>query len=154
MSELAQRIERAAESILENESLTANLDDAAAQVLFDWGIACARVVAQSTAGLDDGEAESVMSERLRATRRLMRLVNQWAPRRSQMDAQGNAALLIRVVEQAAIVYGRNFTDLDSERRDAFLSQNLIVAPQQAIVNLRALIENLNRDSMSQGGENG
>ena len=154
MSELAQRIERAAESILENESLTANLDDAAAQVLFDWGIACARMVAQSTAGLDDGEAESVMSGRLRATRRLMRLVNQWMPRRSEMDAQGNAALLIRITEQAAIVYARDFTDLDSERWDAFLSQNLGVAPQELVVNLRALIENLNLDSMTQGGNSG
>ncbi len=154
MSELAQRIERAAESILGNESLTANLDDAAAQVLFDWGIACARMVAQSTAGLDDGDAESIMSGRLRATRRLMRLVNRWVPRRSQMDAHSNAALLIRVVEQAVIVYGGDFTDLDGERRDAFLSQNLRVAPQQIIVNLRALIENLNRGSMLKGETSG
>ena len=142
MSKLAQRVERAAESILENESLTANLDDTAAQALFDWGIACARMVAQSTAGLDDGDVESIMSGRLRATRRLMRLVNQWMPRRSEMDAQDNAALLIRIAEQAAIVYGGDFTDLDSERWDAFLSQNLGTAPQQLVVNLRALIENL------------
>ena len=153
MSKLAQRMERAAEGILENESLTANLDDAAAQVLLDWGIACARMVIQSTAGLDDGDVESAISGRLRATRRLMRLVNQWIPRRLQMDAQENAALLVRIVEQAIIVYGRDFTGFDGKQRDTFLSHNLVTAPQQTIVNLRALIDDLNRDSMTQGGEN-
>jgi hypothetical protein len=50
MYEVSQRIERAAESILENERLTADLDDAAAQVLIDWGLACAELIAGSTDG--------------------------------------------------------------------------------------------------------
>ena len=35
--EIRRRVERAAESILENERLTADLDDQAADFLLDWG---------------------------------------------------------------------------------------------------------------------
>jgi len=48
MDELTRRAQDLAESILENESLTADLDDAAAKVLIDWGVACAEIIAHST----------------------------------------------------------------------------------------------------------
>jgi len=43
--DLEQRASRAAESILEDESLTSDLDDVAAKVLLDWGLACAKAIA-------------------------------------------------------------------------------------------------------------
>ena len=106
MDELTQRVNRAAEGILENESLTADLDDAPAQALLDWGVACARMIAESTAGLGEVEAEKAMSPRLRATRRLMRLVSKWVAGRHQ------SGLLIEVLEQAAIIYGKDFLSDD------------------------------------------
>ena len=102
-NQLAQCINHAVENILENESLTTDLDDAAAEALLDWGVACAKMIAQSTVGLNKIEAEDVMLPRLRATRRLMRLMNRWGSKRLQMDVESNAALLTKVIEQAVII---------------------------------------------------
>jgi hypothetical protein len=140
-NELTPRINRAVESILENESLTADLDDAAAKVLLDWGIACANMIARSTASLNDIEVEDIMSPRMRATRRLMRLVNRRVSRQSHTDAGGGTTLLTKVIEQATIIYGTDFTPPDNEQRNAFLQEGLISSSPQFIMNLRALIEN-------------
>lgn len=153
MNELTRRVNRVAESILENERLTADLDDAAAKVLLDWGVACAERIAQSTTGLNDPEAEEVMSPRLRATRRLMRSVNRWIANRREMDAEGSATLLTKIIEQAAIIYDEDFTPPNHDRRDAFLRQSLdlIDDPPQLIVNLRRLIEHSDGNSVTNPG---
>ena len=96
MDEIARRVKRAAASILENERLTAELEDAAAQVLLDWGVACAETIIHSTAALDSGVVEDIMSQRLRATRRLMRRVSKWVANRRTMDAEHSAALLTQI----------------------------------------------------------
>jgi hypothetical protein len=152
VNELTGRIHRAAESILENERLTADLDDDAAKVLLDWGIACAKMVVQSTVGLDDVEAKAVMSPRLRATRRLMRLVNRWVARRGDLDAEGSATYLTRIIQQAAIIYGTDLMLPNHDRQDAFLRQGLVESPGQMIVNLRRLIED--RDTTVQSKQEG
>ena len=140
MNELVGRIHRAAESILENERLTADLDDAAAKELLDWGIACVKGVAQSTVGLNDMEARAAMSPRLRATRQLMRLVNRWIARRPDIGAEDSATYLNKIIDQAAIIHGEDWMVPGRQRRDAFLSQGLVESPVQIIVNLRRLIE--------------
>ena len=48
MAEIQQRIQRAAESILENEALSADLDDDAAKLLLDWGVKRAEQIAIQT----------------------------------------------------------------------------------------------------------
>jgi hypothetical protein len=140
IDELAQRINHAAESILENEALTADLDDVTAQALLDWGVACARMIAQGTEGLNDVEAENVMSPRLRAIRRLMRQVDQWIPQRREADVEASAALLTRIIAQATVIYGGDFIPPNSAQQDAFLRRNLAAAPEEIITRLRALID--------------
>jgi hypothetical protein len=154
MNELVQRVTRVAESILENERLTADLDDAAAKVLLDWGVACAEMIAQSTAGLNNLEAEEVMYPRLRATRRLMRSVNKWIAKQLEMDDEGSATLLAKIIKQAAIIYGESFMPPDNDRRNAFLRQQAEVTdnPPQIIANLRELLENLGNTSLANHGE--
>jgi hypothetical protein len=151
MSTLAQRINRAAESILENEALTSNLDDEAAQALISWGVTCARMVARSTAGLDDAEAEDATSQRLSATRRLMRGINRWIPKRLYKDAESNATSLAEILDQAAIVYGADFTALDGAWQQAFMNRNLEASPAQLIANLRVSIEDIIIVTDSGGG---
>lgn len=153
--ELTKRINRAAESILGNERLTADLDDAAANALLNWGVACAEMIAGSTAGLNDAEAEKVLSLRLRSTRRLMRSVNKWIAKRGEMDAEGSAELLAKIVEQATVIYGEAFALPDDDRRDVFLKQELEFSddPPQMISNLRDLLENLSHTSTHSQGEN-
>jgi hypothetical protein len=139
---LAQRERRAVESILENERLTADLDDACAELLLDWGIDCARRIARSTAGLADEEAEEVMMPRMRATRRLMRRVNRWVARRRETDAQQATASLDQIVEQAAIIYGEGYVPPGQTWRQGFLRMQFEYAddPQGLIAAIRQLIE--------------
>lgn len=154
MYEVTRRIERAAESILGNEGLTADLDDAAAKVLLDWGVACAEKVAGSTDGLGDFEAEEVMSPRLRATRRLMRRVNRWAANRPNIDTEEGAELLNQIIEQAAIIYGDSFIPPDDDQRTSFLAQQWELAddPMQFIAELRELLEKPTNVSLAKQGE--
>lgn len=156
MDEFDRRVHRAVQSILENESLTADLDDPAAQVLLDWGIACAEGIAGDSVGLDDDEARDFISSRLRATRRLMRRVRRWVIKQAEMDAGARAALLDQIMEQAAVVY-RDFAPPDDDRRAAFLRRSLapaVHAPQM-IAHLRALVEGSDDYSTTNwGGTNG
>jgi hypothetical protein len=141
MDKLTQRINRAVENILENEALTSNLDDDAAQALLDWGIACAQMIAQSTEWLSDIEAEDAMSPRLRAIRRMMRHVNQWIPQRLEAGSEDNAASLAKIIEQATVIYGKDFTHPGSiQQQNAFLRRNLAASPVETIASLRVLIE--------------
>ena len=140
--ELAERAKRAAESILENESLTADLDDQAAKVLLDWGTTCARTIATSTSGLSAAQGQEAMDVRLRAVRQFMRSVNGWAAEQQGIDAAGRAARLAEVIEQAAIAYGSGFVHPAQEQRDTFLVRQVEKAsiPQQWIAELRVLVE--------------
>ncbi|MCP4541198.1 MAG: hypothetical protein GY832_29040 [Chloroflexi bacterium] len=140
VDKLTPRINLVVEGILENESLTSDLDDAAAQVLLDWGTACVKMIAQSTAGLDDVEAEEIMSPRLRATRRLMRQVNRRVSKPFPMNAETATKLLTKVIEQATIIYGKDFVPSAGERREAFLKEGFVSSAEEFIVNLRSLIE--------------
>lgn len=142
MTELEERTQRAAESILENESLTEGLDDEAAQVLLDWGLACAKTIAQSTEGLTEAEAEEIMSTRLRAVRRLMRPMDKWINQEA-LDSEHSAALLAQIIEQAQIVYGEDYTPPTEAQQESFLNgyhaseENA----QQTIIDLRKFLEN-------------
>ncbi|MBN1149139.1 MAG: hypothetical protein JXA78_17905 [Anaerolineales bacterium] len=139
---LARREHQAAESILENESLAADLDDETAKELIDWGLSGAKTVAQSTASLDDEQAEQVISERLRATRRLMRSVNKLVSKRAEMDAEESAQLLDQINEQAAAIYGQAPLPAQDERRQAILKRLAGSAqdPARMVADLRGLFE--------------
>ncbi|MBN1886917.1 MAG: hypothetical protein JW850_02970 [Thermoflexales bacterium] len=138
LDQLAQRVSRAAESILENESLTDGLDETAAEQLLSWGIACAETAARDTASLGEAEAEEALSPRMRATRMLMRSVKAWIA--SRPTAGTDPAQLNEIVEQAAIVYGWDL-DPSAERLGAFLEQQNAAGldPQGMIAGLRELL---------------
>ena len=136
-----ERVRRAAESIIESEGLTANLDDEAAKVLLAWGVARAKAIARATAGMDDDTAEVAMYPRMRALRRLLRAVNRWIPRRLEIGAEGNRSALEEVLEYAAEVYGEQFTPPDEERVQYFLFSDLPSDAPRAIQGLRHLLEN-------------
>jgi molybdopterin converting factor small subunit len=137
MKEMAQRARHAAERILEDERLTDNLEDDAARVLIEWGIAIAESIARSE---DDLEA---VNDRLKATRRLMRYVNKWVPRRTEKDAQGYQEVLSKLLKQAAIAYGEHTPPPASpETQEALIADFTAPATPatQAVETLRAFIE--------------
>jgi hypothetical protein len=138
----------AAQSILENESLTADLDDAAANALLEWGVTNARMVARSVGVTtlfdesDSGGREIAMSERLRAVGRMMRAVNAYVRGLGGTDGEERESALQEVLEQAAVVYGRTFATLSAEQRAAFINAQatMLHNPVQLINNLRRFIE--------------
>jgi hypothetical protein len=116
------RARRAVESILENESLTADLDDVEAQRLLEWGIVHAkRLAAENRGSLDD---------ELGALRRLMRGINKLlaerrpcrqaddVPRRLRRDDNRLRRRLERLVERSA---GLSFSPPDGATVDAFVA---------------------------------
>jgi hypothetical protein len=141
---LEQRVSRAAESILENESLTSELDDMSARALLDWGLACAKTIAQSTAGLDDSQADETMSSGLRATRRLMRVVNKWVANRHEIDKDSRLKRLNRIIEQASVIYGVDYSIPSSGRCLVFVHRiKRVNDPVQMIANLQEFVETSN-----------
>lgn len=137
---IKQRADRAAESLLENERLTAELDDEAAGALLNWAIACAQMAAEDTINLNDEESAETMSPRLQATRRLTRGVNKWIARQQDQDVEGSANALTAIIEQATIIYGSAFAPPDQSACQNFCGQQSEQSPRQMIDNLRALIE--------------
>ena len=140
MTPVTDRAQRTAQTLLDNESLTADLDDAAAQALIDWGVASVEAIARDTAGLDDADAEQAMEPRLRAVRRLMRRVNRWVAGREAMSGGEAAAHLEEIVAQAAVIYAGTLAPPSRDERIRFLVRGHADEPPQMIRNLRTLIE--------------
>jgi hypothetical protein len=142
-AKISARVKRVAESLLDNERLTSDLDDSAAKELLDWGLSIARQIAQGTADVDDDEqAEQAMYPRLRATRRMMRAVNLWIVNQREGDIEGRDRAFDNIVEQASIIYGRPFEAIaDAPRAVSFGTQPQSAGdPPQMIAQLRQLFE--------------
>ncbi len=142
MNGIKERSDKAVESILENEKLTADLTDDAAEVLLDWGIACARTIVQGTLGLDEMEAEEAMYGPMRATRRLMRTVNRWLSRYEILGEDGHAEALQKIITQAGVIYGRDYIPPTSAQQSAFLAEvkALTADVPRLILQLRGFVE--------------
>lgn len=135
--DLEKRAQRAAESILEDEALTADLDDTAAQALLEWGTTLAKTVAQGTVNLDETQAEPVVAERMRATRQMLRSIS-----RSVAGPGLDADTLQRIGELAKQAFGEQAALPDSARLQAFLQQQpqAMADPAQMIAQLRDLFD--------------
>ena len=132
MDEMGIRNQRAAESILGNEALTADLDDEAAKVLIQWGISRARRIVGRTGGMSEDEAERAMYKPMRALRKMLRTVNKLAI--SQDINQ-----LERFLDRASAVYGGNISIPGRYERSRFLMQ-LPREPAERIAWLRWYVE--------------
>jgi hypothetical protein len=140
---IRRRISLVAESILDNEQLTSDLDDTAAQELIDWGLSAARQIVQGTADQEDDEAaEEAISPRLSATHRMMRAVDLWVVNLQAGNAEGRNKALASVLEQASIIYGRPFSAMNDEQRARLSKVESEYAgdPPQMIAHLRELFE--------------
>lgn len=147
MEASTQRLQQVVESLTENEALTDQLDDAAAQALLDWGIAYGKAVVENTANLPD--ADDAAQPRLQAIRRLLRAVNSYfTPAAEAVDSETQAqstatsALIQRVVEQVAIIEGDRFTKPDEAQVATFAAQlaQQVATPQAFITALRHFFE--------------
>ena len=138
MDEVEERGKRAAQSILENESLTEDLDDATGSVLLAWGIASAQSIAADTAHWGEDEATQAIDERLRSLRRMLKAVSRWLQAQTRGDAEMAVDALKRVIELAGLVYGTSFTAPSAEACASLSSPS--DSPAALLTRLRALIE--------------
>jgi hypothetical protein len=144
MDSILVRIDRTVESMLENESLTADLNDEAAKVLIDWSIARTKEIVLGTIEIIDDElAEEAMYGQLRALRRLMRTINRWAYKVAIRDLDYGESALERIIRQAGILYGTSYIPPDETDRKRLLNQqiNLLHAPASYTAKLLRCIEN-------------
>lgn len=105
MSNLANRVQRAVESVLENEGLVGGLDEAAASALQDWGISNVKKIAEETGDLDDEQAEEAMYPKMKASRSLMRAVRVWVEHEAKVSAEERVELWTKIEKKAQALYG-------------------------------------------------
>jgi hypothetical protein len=69
------RLKRAAELILGDESLTDEMEDAPASRLLDWAVSAAHRLAEQTADMDETQAQAFLDERVQNLRKVVRRIN-------------------------------------------------------------------------------
>jgi hypothetical protein len=137
--DISARQRRAAESILENESIREGLDDSGASALLNWGVECAKRIAAENASLDDeDEYEEASYPRMRALRQM--LDNVKSLYRPELQPSDGRTLLAEIVGFAALVYGPNAQLPRRIYWNRFIA-SLAGEPGERINSLRALLEN-------------
>lgn len=124
MYDIEKRRKQAASSILENERLTADLDDTTADVLLQWGLSLAENIVMDSQDLDDEQAEEAMYVPMKAVRKMMRAINKWIN-------SGDEKYLDVILKQARIIYGKTAVIPPTE---SLTSIQTIPALRQAIEN--------------------
>ena len=102
---LEDRAQRIAEQLLENESLTDNLDDSEATHLLDWGLAVARRLCDQTVEMDETQAEEYLYQPLKNLRRTMRRINRLSGAPSAQSPEMIVANLQAIFDAASAVPG-------------------------------------------------
>ncbi|MCP4358905.1 MAG: hypothetical protein GY796_12875 [Chloroflexi bacterium] len=136
MDEVNIRIIRMVERILENESLTSNLEDEAAKALINWGVALVEMLGKQTAGMEDAEAEEALYPQEKAVRRLMRLINRWALHLGEDNSATSQQFMPQILEQIVRIYGDKKIIPERPDWEAFLSHSLVDSPTHLVVSLR------------------
>lgn len=141
---IEHRVQLAAESILGNENLTADLDDPAADALIQWGVNWAAVSARETAEMDEEQSANYLYPRLKATRRLLRYVNNWL-QLEDGDSEEVAGQLAAIYRQAQVARGlvADDSEINLEEETAFLNRAAAVTgeDQERVQALRFILEN-------------
>ena len=105
MDMLGKRVQRAVESVVDNEGLLGGLDEAAASALQDWGIQNVKRIAEKTGDLDDERAEEAMYPKMKASRSLMRAIRVWVQNEAEASAEERVNLWKKIEEKAQELYG-------------------------------------------------
>jgi len=126
---LEARIRRAAESLLDSESVTADLNDDEARRLLEWGIGHARRLAMA-------EREALEDD-LGALRKLMRGINKLAAEGRPVEAQRLRNRLERLSERAGAL---GFAPPELGAFDAYIGEQSRLAAGEKLERLLALFE--------------
>ncbi len=132
---VVRREQLAVERLLEDERLTADLDDAAATLLLNWGMRETKRIAGDTAVLPDEEAEAAMYPRLRALRTVMRYASNWFGKRGTTDERANRKLIKKIVTKTAVIHPDTFTPADKAAQLKLAQETCQQSDQTKLVNI-------------------
>jgi hypothetical protein len=82
----------------------------------------------------------------------MRLANRWVPQRLEMDSTNNTSSFSKIIEQAAIIYGKAFAPPSAGQEEAFLTQSLSKTAPLFIADLRQLVEDQESNTTTNSGK--
>lgn len=149
-----RRVARAAESILENEALTAELDDPAAQAVLAWGEEAARRAALSTADLEDNQAEQELALRLQAVRQMLRAVTRLTSLPADSKATDFEPPLQQFTRLYSQLYGSGAVESDLAALVEQLRQEWSQAadPVERLARLRRLVGQVDQEEPTVEGK--
>ena len=117
------------------------LEADAATDMLNWGIAMAASVAQRTEGMDDAAAELVIESGLKAVRRALRSMGNWAAGK-YVDADDRVQLRDKLLEQFNLIFGAKSELPSVDSIEKLLNEVDIDGntPHQLILKLKNIIE--------------
>ena len=110
-----RRADQIAAQLYEDSSITADMDDEAAEIFLGWAERVGAKIAEATGELDDEAAEETAYTQLKALRRLGRAAGRLA------GGNDPAARLAEVIEKAAVLFGEGYHPPAVETLGAFLA---------------------------------
>jgi hypothetical protein len=137
--DLEKRIRMAAESILENETIRAGMEDDGANALLDWGTTCAKQIAAATADLeDDDDAEESSYPRMKALRGMLGAVQKL--HMPEVEPAQQAELWNEITSHVPVIYNQEAPGLAEVQPTIFAAMQPLGSGEKIRI-LRALIEN-------------
>lgn len=118
------------DSLTENEALTADLNDDAADMLLNWGMAHVRFIHRMAT--EQPAPEEYVATQLKVTRKWMRAVNRWIPARVDKSPAENATALAEILALTG-------SSAPSEAQTAFLEAHLADPPPVFIAELQKVL---------------
>lgn len=136
----AERGRLLAESILENEALTGDLDDIAAKPLLHWATACAQRIGDSAVALDEAAFEIETYPRMRALRKMMKTITRWLADPKALPPEEAAEQLEKIITEAETVYGAQFRRPAPDAIERFLQASAFQPAAMSVHQLRQMFE--------------
>lgn len=130
IDELKQRV---AEQLLEDSSLTGDLDDAEGRRLLEWGLPITKQLAEQTAGMTLEEAIAYLELALKNLRRVIRRINKLIGSLASSTQDELVSLLEKIFEAAGEVPVLEFTPPTALESEAANLQGL--TPGEALSKL-------------------
>lgn len=141
MFEFGARLRQAIEELTGNESLLQMLDTDPARELLEWGVQLATSVVRSTQELARTDPEEALQARLKAVRRIMRTVGNWAAGQ-YADPASREQLKDALLENFRTILGDDARLPSGEQVAATLNEvdQADKSPRQLILRLKQLFE--------------
>lgn len=142
MVDIEARIQRAVSELTGNEALMGMLETDAASAMLEWGVKVSKSIVNDTNEMDDLAADLLVLPRLKAVRRSMRSIGNWAVGK-YVEPEDRIQLRDKLLEQFKLIFGDNvqlptITDMDELINQADDNSN---TPQQLIVKMTRLVAN-------------